>query len=149
MTTPNILPSFRAPLRGPALLAALALSCAAALPAGTASAQGATQLYSFHTGAASGCPGLDWHVVVGPDRKVSGMVGWDGMTRTATLSGTLAANGEFTATASEAATGKKATVGGRAAGNALAIAISGTGSPCDNVVLNVPRAVGGLGGGGG
>ena len=32
---------------------------------------------------------------------------------------------------------------------AAAPAISGTGTPCDDVVLNVPRVAGGLGGGGG
>ncbi len=149
MNSQNITISCQSLRRAWTVVPALLLAGAAALAPTAASAQGATQLYSFHTGAASGCPGLDWHVIVGPDRKVSGMVGWDGMTRTATLSGKLSANGEFTATANEAATGKKATVGGRASGNALAIAISGTGSPCDNVILNVPRAVGGLGGGGG
>ena len=38
---------------------------------------------------------------------------------------------------------------GRYGGNYLSIAISGTGTPCDDVILNVPRAVSGLGGGGG
>lgn len=106
-------------------------------------------LYSFHTGPASGCPGLDWHVVLAPDGKITGMVGWAGMTRTATLSGTMGRNDTFTGTATDAKTGKVASVAGSAGGSFIDISISGTGTPCDNVVLNVPRAGGGMGGGGG
>ena len=77
------------------------------------------------------------------------MVGWAGMTHTASLAGTIAANGKFSAQATEAASGKTATIQGQAAGTYLEISISGTGSPCDDIWLNVPRVVGGLGGGGG
>ncbi|MFL5284806.1 MAG: hypothetical protein ACJ8AW_28480 [Rhodopila sp.] len=56
---------------------------------------GKSGLYAFHTGPASGCPGLDWHVVIQPGGQITGMVGWAGMTHTATLSGNIGANGEF------------------------------------------------------
>ncbi|MBS0639424.1 MAG: hypothetical protein U1E70_25325 [Acetobacteraceae bacterium] len=146
-----------ASLRGGAAIITAALAVAACTPTGNApsamdtgkAADGKNGLYSFHTGPASGCPGLDWHVVLHPDGKITGMVGWAGMTRTATLSGTMARNDTFTGTATEAKTGRTATISGSAGGTYIAISIAGTGTPCDNVVLNVPRAMGGMGGGGG
>jgi hypothetical protein len=108
------------------------------------------QLYAFHTRPASGCPGLDWHVTVEPDNTISGFVGWDKMQHMARLEGTIARDRTFKLNAQEVGgTNRTATVAGRAGGTFLEIAISGTGTPCDDVVLNVPRVVGGLGGGGG
>jgi hypothetical protein len=133
--------------RSAAMLAAFVIAGSATMAPTAALAQQAG-LYSFHTAAASGCPALDWHVVVGSDRKLSGMVGWAG-THTASLGGTIGANGKFNALATEGATGKTAAVQGSVSGSYLQISVSGTGSPCDNVSLNVPRAGGGMSGGGG
>lgn len=108
------------------------------------------QLYAFKTRPASGCLGLDWHVTVEPDRTISGFVGWDRMQHMARLEGTIAKDNTFKVNAQEVGgTGRQAVVTGRAGGTYLEIAISGTGTPCDDVILNVPRVVGGLSGGGG
>jgi hypothetical protein len=108
------------------------------------------QLYAFHTRPASGCPGLDWHVTVDPDGVVSGFVGWDKMQHMARLEGQVAKDRTFKIEGQEVGNpGRTATITGRAGGTFLALSISGTGTPCDDVVLNVPRVVGGLGGGGG
>ena len=108
------------------------------------------QLYAFHTRPASGCPGLDWHVTVEPDNSISGFVAWDRMQHMARLEGTIARDRTFKLNAQEVGgTGKTAIVSGRAGGTFLSIAISGTGTPCDDIILNVPRVTGGLGGGGG
>jgi hypothetical protein len=138
-----------------AKIAVIALSAAASLS--YAQAQGIprhpqprAQLYAFHTRPASGCPGLDWHLTVEPDNTITGFVGWDRMQHMARLEGTIARDRTFKMTGQEVGgTGKTATVTGRAGGTYLDIAISGTGTPCDDVVLNVPRVTGGLGGGGG
>ncbi|HVZ06526.1 hypothetical protein [Rhodopila sp.] len=109
-----------------------------------------TQLYAFHTRPASGCPGLDWHVTVDPNKAISGFVAWDRMQHMARLDGQIERDNTFKVNAQEVGgTGKTAVITGRYGGNYLAIAISGTGTPCDDVILNVPRAGGGLGGGGG
>jgi hypothetical protein len=137
------------PLGVVSALAALALT--ACTPGANSPSQIATGqasdgkggLFAFHTGPASGCPGLDWHVVVQPGGQISGMVGWDNMAHTANLSGNMAPDGAFTGKALEVASGRTGNIAGRAAGNYIAISISGTGTPCDNVVLNVPRSIGG------
>jgi hypothetical protein len=108
------------------------------------------QLYAFKTRPASGCPGLDWHVTVEPDNTISGFVGWDRMQHMARLEGTIAKDRTFKINAQEVGNpARNAVISGRAGGTYLEIAISGTGTPCDDVILNVPRVVGGLGGGGG
>ncbi len=138
-----------------AKIAVIALSAAAtfSLPA---SAQiprhpvAKAQLFAFHTRPASGCPGLDWHVTVEPDKTITGFVGWDKMQHMARLNGQLERDNTFKIDAQEVGgTGRNATITGRYGGNYLAIAISGTGTPCDDVILNVPRAGAGLSGGGG
>src|SRR4051794_13866970 len=104
------------------------------------------QLYAFHTRPASGCPGLDWHVTVEPDKTITGFVGWDKMQHMARLEGQIQPDSTFKLNAQEVGgAGKAAVITGRYGGNYLSIAISGTGTPCDDVILNVPRAVSGLG----
>ena len=108
------------------------------------------QLYAFHTRPASGCPGLDWHVTVEPDGAVSGFVGWDKMQHMARLEGQVAKDNTFKIDAQEVGNpSRTATILGRAGGSFVALSINGTGTACDNVVLNVPRVTGGLQGGGG
>jgi hypothetical protein len=138
-----------------AKIAVIAFSAAASLSYAQAQAiprhpSARAQLYAFHTRPASGCPGLDWHLTVEPDNTITGFVGWDRMQHMARLEGTIARDRTFKMSGQEVGgTGKTATVDGRAGGTYLSIAISGTGTPCDDVVLNVPRVTGGLGGGGG
>jgi hypothetical protein len=107
-------------------------------------------LYAVSTRPASGCPGLDWHINVSPDNSLSGFVAWDHQQHMAKLEGKIDRDRTFTMQAQEVGgSGRTATIKGTAGGNNVAIAISGTGTPCDDVVLNVPRVTGGLGGGGG
>lgn|SRR5690349_15376139 len=138
-----------------AKIAVIALSAAAtfSLPA---SAQiprhpvAKAQLYAFHTRPASGCPGLDWHVTVEPDKTITGFVGWDKMQHMARLEGQILPDSTFKVNAQEVGgSGRTAVITGRYGGSYLAIAISGTGTACDDVILNVPRVTSGLSGGGG
>ena len=130
-------------------VATIALSATVSL--GPALAQsGAPGLYAYHTGpAAGGCPGLDWHITVGKDDSITGFVAWDQGRHVAKLAGMLNKDRTFQFAAEEVGTGKKATVKGSAGGTNIDVQISGSGTACDNVTLNIPRAVGGIGGGGG
>ena len=60
---------------------------------GVASAQSAAippgRIYTFHSSAQGGCPSLDWHVVVGANDTLSGMLAWDDMKAVARASGTV------------------------------------------------------------
>ena len=47
------------------------------------------RLYAFHSTAQGSCPALDWHVVVGPQNTLSGMLSWDNMKSVAHAKGTL------------------------------------------------------------
>jgi hypothetical protein len=70
-------------------LTASALAIAATC--GVASAQGLPEgrVYTFHSKAQSGCPALDWHVVVGANNSLAGMISWDDMKSMAHASGTV------------------------------------------------------------
>jgi len=138
-----------------AKIAVIALSAAVSWSA--AQAQGLqrhpsprAQLYAFHTRPASGCPGLDWHLTVEPTGQISGFVGWDKMQHMARIEGELAKDSTFKLDAQEVGNAARtATIVGRAGGSFISASISGTGTACDNVVLNIPRVTGGLQGGGG
>ena len=70
------------------VLTVVALALAASL--GVASAQVPEgRLYAFHSGAQHSCPSLDWHVVVGPNNTLSGMISWDNMKSMAHATGTV------------------------------------------------------------
>ena len=47
------------------------------------------RIYTFHSSAQSGCPGLDWHVVLTPDNMLDGMVAWNNWQSMAHASGTI------------------------------------------------------------
>jgi len=70
-------------------MAASALALAATC--GVASAQGLPEgrIYAFHSKAQAGCPALDWHLVVGANNTLSGMLAWDNMKNMATVSGSV------------------------------------------------------------
>jgi len=122
-------------------LAGLALS----LPS-VAFGQGTVQpnFYAFRTGPIGNCPGLDWHVNVESSGKVTGMVGWDNMAHMASLAGVMEPNGKFSVTAKEVNGSRTGTVTGTAAGNYATLTITGTGGPCDNQTVQVPRAMTGF-----
>lgn len=61
---------------------------------GATLAQGVTAVpagsyYSFHSTAQGGCPALDWHVVVGLNGALSGMIAWNNMQSMAHAEGTV------------------------------------------------------------
>jgi hypothetical protein len=105
---------------------------------------GRDTLFVARTGPQGACPGMDWHVVVRPDNTVNGVVSWDGSKRMAHLTGTLDANGALTASAVENGTNKSDAISGTVQGNDMKASISGTGTPCDNETMNVPKAANGV-----
>ncbi|WP_428490852.1 hypothetical protein [Rhodopila sp.] len=132
-------------LRGAAVLcvgATALLSPALAQP-------GKESLYVYHTNPDAGCPGLDWHIVTEPNGSLMGFVAWDQMKHMARLEGMLSKSGTFKMDAHEVGGSRTAVVSGKAAGNNIYATIEGSGTKCDGKTLNIPRAVGGLGGGGG
>ena len=72
------------------------------------------RVFSFRSNATfSGCPSLDWHVVVQPDYTVSGMVGWQNMQVIARVSGTMDPQSKtYQLTAKEANGKRTATING-------------------------------------
>lgn len=139
-----------------AKVALMALSAAALVS--PAMAQQAKQpapakeaLYAFHTGpAVGGCPGLDWHLVLGADNTLTGFVAWDRGQHMAKLAGALKKDRTFEMDAQEiGGQARKAKVKGTASGPYVNIQIVGSGTACDDIYLNVPRVTGGEGGGGG
>jgi hypothetical protein len=133
-----------------ARIAIIALSTAASLSPALAQS-GQPGLYAFHTGpVVGGCPGLDWHITLGPDNTLTGFVAWDQGKHMARLAGSMNKDRTFEMDAQEVGgTGRKATVKGSAGGNTINAVINGSGTACDGNNLAIPRVVGGLGGGGG
>jgi hypothetical protein len=130
-------------------VATVVLSAAASLSPALAQS-GTPGLYAYHTGpVVGGCPGLDWHITVGKDGSLTGFVAWDRGTHIAKLAGMINKNRTFEMAAQEVGTDRKATVSGSAGGTNINVQISGSGTACDGVTLNIPRVVGGLSGGGG
>ena len=43
----------------------------------------------FHSSAQGGCPSLDWHVVVGENNTLDGMIAWDDMKAMARATGSI------------------------------------------------------------
>jgi hypothetical protein len=90
-----------------ALTASIGVVSAQAIPPG--------RVYTFHSTAQAGCPALDWHIVVGGNNTLDGMIAWDSMKAMAHASGTLNPTaGTFTMQAHEVGgQGRTATVDGR------------------------------------
>ena len=101
-------------------------------------------LYDTHATAGGACNGMDWHVIVHPDKTINGVVGWDGFRHIAHLSGTVGADGSFKANAVEPGSNKTDTVSGTLQANDLKASINGTGTPCDNQTMAVPLDSGGM-----
>ena len=54
------------------------------------------RVYVFHSQKTGPCPELDWHVVVGANNALGGMVAWNGMKSMANVNGTISPNRTFT-----------------------------------------------------
>jgi len=137
----------RVPTRGRlivgTLLGGAALSLMAIAPLSSAQAQSPGSkdiLYDASMPAKGACPGMDWHIVVHSDKTVNGMVGWGGSKNLVHLTGTLDDHGALKMNATDASTNKTDTVTGTIQGNVLKAQINGTGTPCDNETMNVPKA---------
>jgi hypothetical protein len=119
-------------------VAVVALAFAAS-PIQAKAAEGQGALYDTSTSSSGACPGMDWHVIVYPDKTVAGVVGWDKMQHLAKLSGTVGKDGKLDVKATEEGTAKTDTVSGTDDGSHIKVGISGTGTSCDNNALDVPR----------
>jgi hypothetical protein len=95
--------------------------------------------YMFHSPPTGTCPGLDWHVVVDGDRSVEGMVGWDRMKHTASLTGVLNADDSFHMSAKENGGSITAKIDGKVTVSTLTITIDGTGTGCDKKTITMKR----------
>jgi hypothetical protein len=126
------------------------LAAASCSPPGTPTAQPAkTNVFVYHTRPSGGCPGLDWHIVTEPDGSLMGFVAWDRMRHMARLEGKINPDRSFKMDAKEMSTGRIATVTGTATGDYIMASINGSGTACDDKMLQIPRDDGGLEGGGG
>lgn len=107
------------------------------------------RLYVFHSKAEGKCPPLDWHIVVGPENTLSGMIAWDNMAHMAKASGTISRSRAFQMTATEVGgAGRKAEITGQVNQAGWIIAdINGPGVECKHV--SIPFYVGTFGGGSG
>jgi hypothetical protein len=75
-------------------LAVAAAACTPKPPPPPAAAAAMQQLppgriYTFHSSAQAGCPGLDWHVVLTPDNMLDGMVAWNNWQSMAHATGSI------------------------------------------------------------
>lgn len=70
-------------------VAAGALALAAVSGSAWAQAMPEGRVYTFHSKAQAGCPALDWHVVVGANGALAGMISWDDMKAMARATGTV------------------------------------------------------------
>ena len=72
------------------LLGASALAIAATCGVASAQVLPEGRVYSFHSPAPNGsCHALDWHMVVGADNSLTGMISWDNMHNISNVSGTV------------------------------------------------------------
>jgi hypothetical protein len=110
---------------------------AIAIVGGTAVAQApGERVFSFHSNATfSGCPNLDWHIVVAPDNSVTGLVGWQNMQVVARVTGTLNRQAKtFQLTAKEVGGDRTATIDGNViSADHIVANIKGPGVECQKL----------------
>lgn len=127
----------------PKLIAATAI--AIATMSGAAFAQEG-RLYVFHSNAAGGCPGLDWHVMQGAGGSLSGMIAWNDMKSMARATGTVV-NQQVTMTATEVGgQGRTATITGRAQPAGFFVDIKGPNFECKGITIPFYTGTGSSGG---
>jgi hypothetical protein len=71
------------------VLTVSALTLTASLGVASAQVFPEGRVYMFHSRAQGNCPALDWHVVIGPNNTLNGMIAWDGMKAIARATGSL------------------------------------------------------------
>jgi hypothetical protein len=74
-----------------ALKPVIAGALAAISTCGIAAAQGPPEgrIYAFHSSAQHSCPAMDWHLVVGANGTMTGMISWNNMQSVAHASGSI------------------------------------------------------------
>ena len=124
----------------PKLIAVGALLIGSAVSAPLAEQASVGGIYILHSPPQGTCPGLDWHVVVGVNGSLAGMISWDGMELLARVSGTLRTQTRtFHMTATEVGgTGRIAVVDGTVLPDGQLVAeVKGRDIACQHVI--VPR----------
>jgi hypothetical protein len=127
-----------------AAIAASALACSAPLTVAMAQQPPdlpAGRLYIFHSRPHDGCPSLDWHVVLGSDNSLSGLIATNDMSRVFRISGTLKPDRTFHLTGKEVGGAERTgTVDGQVRHDGWMVAdisnVSGP-SPCNNHTVTV------------
>jgi hypothetical protein len=121
-------------LSGAAWNAALAQAGPAYLQEGT--------VYTAHSPARNGCPSLDWHIWVGPQDTLSGMISTEGVTAKAfSMTGGIGADKTFHLAGKEiGGTGRTGVVDGKVRDDGVLMAtlsqISGP-SPCNDKTVYI------------
>jgi hypothetical protein len=119
------------------LAAAGAMAMAVTCGVGSAQSVPDGRVYSFHSAAQGGCPGLDWHVVA-QGNSLTGMIAWNDMKSMARASGTVNPTAKtFQMTAKEVGPpGRTATITGSVRADGWLIAnIKGPNVNCQNVAV--------------
>jgi hypothetical protein len=96
------------------------------------------KIYTFHSTPQSGCPGLDWHVVLLGDNTLDGMIAWNNMQSMAHASGNINPQTRtFQMTAQEVAgQGRTATINGTIRPDGYLVAnVSGPNVSCQGIVV--------------
>ncbi len=95
------------------------------------------RLYVFHSKASGGCPELDWHIVVGNNDSLTGMISWDNMQHMAKATGAMTSNRHFKMTAKEVGgENREAEITGTVNSAGWIIAnIDGPGVKCERVTI--------------
>ena len=107
--------------------------------------------YVLHSNAASGCPALDWHLVVMSDGSISGIVGVNDMQTMYKVTGT-SSGANFHLDGKEVGGTRTAAVNGQLQDQKIALSIGGlpVGNACQGKTVYInrrqPAQVGGEGG---
>ena len=121
------------------LIAASAIAVTAVCGVASAQSMPEGRVYTFHSKAQAGCPALDWHVVVGANNSLHGMIAWDDMKSMARANGSLNPQARtFQMTAKEVGgQGRTATVDGTVRQDGWLVAnVKGPNITCNGI--NVP-----------
>ena len=95
------------------------------------------RVYAFHSQATGPCPTIDWHLTVGPNNTLSGMLAWDDMKAMAHVTGSVTPSRAFTMTANEVGgQGRTATITGQVKPNGWLVAnIKGPKIECNGIAV--------------
>jgi hypothetical protein len=95
------------------------------------------RVYVFHSRPAGQCPSLDWHVVVGNNNMLSGVVAWNDMKSMANVSGTIRPDRTFTMNGKEVGgQGRTAVITGVLRPDGwLSANVKGQNLDCQNIVV--------------